>query len=143
MTCALKSCLRNCPAKCFKLDKTNGQTKWAEYNILPNELGDSAGRSFITTPKGVFAFGDGGIAFLPKGKKDWAEGPKLNNPDMKFRSACPVLISDSEIMLIGPNKSKKVRLWWTLNCENSYLGKPCLKFLYENVAHYPGFFIDN
>ena len=86
---------------CHKLDKTNGQTKWTEYNKVPSLLGYSDGRSFINTPKGVYAFGYGGIAFLPKGKKEWTEGPKLPNSNFKFYYSCPVLISDTEIMLLG------------------------------------------
>ena len=86
---------------CHKLDKTNGQTKWTEYNKVPSLLGYTDGRSFINTPKGVYAFGFGGIAFLPKGKKEWTEGPKLPNSNFQFYYSCPVLISDTEIMLLG------------------------------------------
>ena len=86
---------------CHKLDKTNGQTKWTEYNKVPSLSRYSDGRSFINTPKGVYAFGYGGIAFLPKGKKEWTEGPKLPNSNFKFYYSCPVLISDTEIMLLG------------------------------------------
>ena len=63
------------------------------------------GRSFINTPKGVYAFGFGGIAFLPRGQKEWTEGPKLPfGQDLKFYYSCPVLISDTEILLIGGAK---------------------------------------
>ena len=59
------------------------------------------GRSFINTPKGVYAFGYGGIAFLPNGQKEWTEGPKPPESDFQFYYTCPVLISDTEILLLG------------------------------------------
>ena len=100
------SCLPNC----FKLDKTNGQTKWTEFNQLPSFLTDvpsyrTDGRSFINTPKGVYAFGYGGIAFLPNGQKEWTEGPKPPESDFQFYYTCPVLISDNEILLLGGSLS--------------------------------------
>ena len=100
------SCLPNC----FKLDKTNGQTKWTEFNQLPSFLTDvpsyrTDGRSFINTPKGVYAFGYGGIAFLPNGQKEWTKGPNPPQPDFRFYYTCPVLISDTEILLLGGSLS--------------------------------------
>ena len=92
---------------CLKLDKSNGQTKWTVYNTQPSILGFNyeEGRSFINTPIGVFAFGYGGIAFLPKGQREWTEGPKLPNSNIIFYYSCPVLISDTEILLLGIHKA--------------------------------------
>ena len=105
LTCKISSCVTDCPPNCLKLDKTNGQTNWTEYNQLPSILGWPDGRSFINTPKGVYAFGGGGIAFLPKGKKEWTDGPTFPNSNFKFYYSCPVLISDTEILLLGIHKA--------------------------------------
>merc|ERR1711990_536563 len=102
---AASSCRDSSCNNCLKLDKTNGQTKWTVYNTQPSILRLEAGRSFINTRIGVFAFGYGGIAFLPKGQREWTEGPKLPNSNVIFYYSCPVLISDTEILLLGVHKA--------------------------------------
>ena len=64
----------------------------------------------------MFAFGFDGIAYLPRGQKEWTEGPKLPfGQDLKFYYSCPVLISDTEILLLGgapkADYGKQVKNW--------------------------------